>query len=262
MGRIRHKRKNNHVVIVTSDAVDAQVKQYRIKPWVLQLVIWILCIIIGAMIGYIIYEKDIWAASLSQVSKLHDELGVAQQEHQALDQQINDLKEELYAAEQAQLDEVKELNDTIGAKEEEIRFLSDSLAQKTLLASALQAELDSHFLPTDFPLTGSATMEEVTGDVPMCIFASTGGAMVVATAEGTVIAVNADAEYGQNVWVDHGNGYVTIYRNAGEIKVKQGETVTQGATLFLIEDGENKLGYQMMKDGVYINPMDMLAING
>ena len=55
MGRIRHKRKNNHVVIVTSDAVDAQVKQYRIKPWVLHLVIFLLCIIIGVMIGYIIY---------------------------------------------------------------------------------------------------------------------------------------------------------------------------------------------------------------
>ena len=262
MGRIRHKRKNNHVVIVTSDAVDAQVKQYRIKPWVLHLVILILCIIIGAMIGYIIYEQDIWAASLSQVSKLHDELDMAQQEHQALDQQINDLKEELHAAEQARLDEVKELNNTIGAKDEQIKILSDSLAQKTQSESDLQAQLESHFLPTDFPLTGSATMEEVEGDNPMCVFTTAGDSMVVATAEGTVIAVNADAEYEQNVWVDHGNGYVTIYRNAGEIKVKQGETVTQGTTLFIIEDSEDKLGYQMMKDGVYMNPMDMLAING
>ena len=33
--------------------------------------------------------------------------------------------------------------------------------------------------------------------------------MVVATAAGTVTAVNDDGDYGHNIWVDHGNGYVT-----------------------------------------------------
>ena len=55
---------------------------------------------------------------------------------------------------------------------------------------------------------------------------------------------------------------MTVYRNSGEIKVKQGEIVTAGTTLFLIDDNSGKLGYQMLKDGVYINPMDMLAISG
>lgn len=262
MGRIRHKRKNNHVVIVTSDAVDAQVKQYRIKPWVLQLVILILCIIIGAMIGYIIYEQDIWAANLSQAAQWQDELDMAEQERLALEQQIVDLRAGMESAEQDRLEEVKGLNDIIDAQGEQIKILSDSLAQKTQSESELQAQLESHFLPTDFPLTGSATMEEISEENPMCIFTASGDSMVVATAEGTVIAVNADAEFEQNVWIDHGNGYVTIYRNAGEIKVKQGESVTQGTTLFLIKDNEDKLGYQMMKDGVYMNPIEMLAING
>ena len=57
-------------------------------------------------------------------------------------------------------------------------------------------------------------------------------------------------------------GYTTIYRNQGSVKVKQGEAVTQGTTLFLITDDSSKLGYQMMKDGVYVNPMDMLDISG
>ena len=86
--------------------------------------------------------------------------------------------------------------------------------------------------------------------------------MVVATAGGTVTAVNDDSEYGHNIWVDHGNGYVTIYRNSGEVKVKQGEAVTQGTTLFLITGENSKLGYQMLKDGVYIDPMEMLNISG
>lgn len=262
MGRIRHKRKNNHVVIVTSEAVDAQVKQYRIKPWVLQLIILVLCIVIGALIGLFIYEKDIWAASITQAMKWQEELTLQAKELKSMDQQIEEAYATLEEERQAKADAEKEWQQTVSELEEKIRILSDSLAQKTASEEELREKLDSHFLPTDFPLSGSATMEEVTEGNPMCIFATAGDAMVVATAEGTVIAVNTDAEYEQNVWIDHGNGYVTIYRNAGKVKVKQGETVTQGTTLFLIEDKEDKLGYQMMKDGVYINPIDMLAING
>ena len=105
-------------------------------------------------------------------------------------------------------------------------------------------------------------MDEVTDADMLCTFTTVSGSMVVATADGTVTAVNDDPEYGHNVWVDHGNGYTTIYRNQGEVKVKQGETVTQGTTLFLISDDSSKLGYQMMKDGTYVNPMDMLNISG
>ena len=56
MERKRHKRKNNHVVIVTSDAANAGVRQFRIRPWILQTIILILCVIIGALIGYFVYE--------------------------------------------------------------------------------------------------------------------------------------------------------------------------------------------------------------
>ena len=117
-------------------------------------------------------------------------------------------------------------------------------------------------LPTEFPLTGSASMQEAAEGDPMCVFTASSGTMVVATANGTVTAVNDDGEYGHNVWIDHGNGYVTIYRNKGDAIVKQGDGVVQGTTLFLIGEDNTTLGYQMMKDGAYINPMDMLAISG
>ena len=46
MGRNRHKRKNSHVVIVTSDAADIRMKQFRIRPWMLQTIIIIVCIFV------------------------------------------------------------------------------------------------------------------------------------------------------------------------------------------------------------------------
>ena len=53
MGRNRHKRKNSHVVIVTSDAADAGMRQFRIRPWILQAIILALCIVIGVPPRYL-----------------------------------------------------------------------------------------------------------------------------------------------------------------------------------------------------------------
>lgn len=237
MKRVRHKRKSSHMLLVTSDAVDAGVKQYRIHPWFMYALLLILCVVLGALIGYFAYERDALWERETEAQEQQEAIALLEQEKAELETEIATLNEK-------------------------IQILSDTVNQKTQSELQLSEQLEKQTTPTEFPLTGSASMEEAAEGEPMCIFTAASGAMVVATAGGTVIAVNDDSEYGHNIWVDHGNGYVTIYRNQGEVKVKQGEEVTQGTTLFLISDENSKLGYQMMKDGVYINPMDMLVISG
>ena len=244
MAHNRHKRKNNHVVIVTSDSADIRMKQFRIRPWILQTIIIVLCVIIGALIGYFAYEKDIWAAAFQQTAVKDETISALEAEKTELEGQIASLNEE------------------IASLNEKIRILSETVNQKAQTESSLSEQLQKQTLPTEFPLTGAATYEVVTVGDPIFIFPASTGSLVVATASGTVTVVNEDPEYGNNIWVDHGNGYVTIYRNQGEVKVRQGESITQGATLFVITDESSKLGYQMMKDGEYVNPMDMLVISG
>ena len=239
MGRPRHKRKNSHVVIVTSDAVDARTRQIRIRSWVVETFVIFLCIAIGTTIGYIIFLQDLRVEHTEQVPNIQQEI-------------IETLEEENAALQSR----IAELTSTV-------QILSDTVTQKTESEGLLARQLEQQSIPTEFPLTaGSATFEEVPEGELMCVITASDGAMVVATASGTVSAVNDDGEYGHNVWVDHGNGYVTIYRNQGEVKVKQGETVRQGSTLFLINKENNKLGYQMMKDGAYIDPMEVLTVYG
>ena len=197
MKRRKHKRRLNHVLILTSDAADANVKQIRIRAWIVEVVVLLACILIGGVIGYFIYEGQLWE---NANRKSHEQVVALEQEKQSL--------------------------------------------------------------PTEFPLTGSASMEEVSEGDPMCIFHASVGTTVVAAASGTVIAVNDDEIYGHSVWVDHGNGYITIYRNKGDTTVNVGDSVVQGTTLFVIGEDNADLGYQMQKDGSYINPMDMLAISG
>ena len=244
MQRKKHKRKMNHVVIVTSDAADASVKQFRIRPWALQLIILLLCVVIGVLIGVLVYEEQIWQAMSRSNNEKQETILALEEEKQILN------------AEKEQLEtQITELND-------KIQILSNTVNEKVQNENELTAQLEQQSLPTDFPLNGSASMEEVTEGDPMCVFTASAGITVVATANGTVTTVNDDGEYGHNVWVDHGNGYVTIYRNQGDAMVKQGDSVVQGTTLFMIGEDNTKLGYQMLKDGTYINPMDMLAISG
>ncbi len=86
--------------------------------------------------------------------------------------------------------------------------------------------------------------------------------MVVAAATGVVTEVGEDADYGSRVVLDHGNGYVTIYRNKGNCLVKVGDTVAQGGALYYIGSDNTKLGYQIQQDGTYISPMQLIDISG
>ena len=237
MKHVRHKRKSRQLLLVTSDAVDAGLKQYRIHPWFLYLLILLLAAAIGVLIGFCSYEREAVAEQQAEVARQQELVAQLEQEKAGMTAEIATLSEE-------------------------VQILSDTVNQKVQAESQLSEQLERQALPTEFPLTGSASMEETTEGAPMCIFTAAEGSMVVATAGGTVIAVNDEGEYGHNIWIDHGNGYITIYRNQGDVKVKQGETVTQRTTLFLIGADNTKLGYQMMKDGAYINPMDMLVISG
>ena len=212
MKRRKHKRRLNHVLILTSDAADANVKQFRVRAWIVEVVVLLLCVLIGGVIGYFIYEGQLWE---NASRRSHEQVMALEEENKTLSEQNSKL--EAQVTEQA----------------EEIQILSDTVSQK------VQSESD-----------------------PMCIFHASVGTTVVAAASGTVIAINDDEIYGHSVWVDHGNGYVTIYRNKGDTTVNVGDSVVQGTTLFVIGEDNADLGYQMQKDGSYINPMDMLAISG
>ena len=66
MKRHKHKRKLNHVLILTSDAADANVRQFRVRAWIVEVVVLVLCVLIGGVIGYFIYEGQLWDAGRAE----------------------------------------------------------------------------------------------------------------------------------------------------------------------------------------------------
>ena len=237
MSKNRHKRKVSHILIYTTDAVDADMKQVRIHPWVLAGVTLIVCCVLGAVIGYAVYEGELWGRIREHDASQNAALIAAQDEKDALQEKIDE-------------------------QDAKIEMLSITIQDQTQQIADLQAQIAEQSVPTDYPLTGSASMTVITDGDPMVGFTATEGSTVVAAGKGVVTAVEEDEVYGSRVVIDHGNGYVSIYRNKGESQVKAGDEVASGTTLFMVTEDNRQLGYQIKENDVYIDPTTIIAIKG
>lgn len=237
MSKNKHKRKVSHILIYTTDAVDADMKQVRIHPWVLAGVTLIVCCVLGAVIGYAVYEGELWGRIREHDASQNAALIAAQDEKDALQEKIDE-------------------------QDAKIEMLSITIQDQTQQIADLQAQIAEQSVPTDYPLTGSASMTVITDGDPMVEFTATEGSTVVAAGKGVVTAVEEDEVYGSRVVIDHGNGYVSIYRNKGESQVKAGDEVASGTTLFMVTEDNRQLGYQIKENDVYIDPTTIIAIKG
>ena len=232
----KHKRKVSRIIIFTTDAVDARTRQLKIRPWATGVLTLITCVLLGALIGYVVYEEQIWEMDRQKDARTQETIEVLEQEKASLEEEIEELNIKL-------------------------EVLSTAVNEQSQTADALQEELMQQSIPTDYPLTGSAGIEVVSEGDPMVIFTASEG-MVISSAKGTVAAIEEDENYGNKVIVDHGNGYVSVYCNHGDAQVKVGDEISAGTTIFLIGDNNKRLVYQILLDDVYISPMEMLSTPG
>ena len=143
-----------------------------------------------------------------------------------------------------------------------VAVLSEAVSKKAEAEDVLSQETIENALPRGFPLSGSATMTEAEEGDPMLVFSASSGINVLTTGTGTVEVVDADEVYGTKIVIDHGNSYQSVYRNGGTPLVKQGESLGKGYILFSIGKENMELGYQIMLNEEYIDPMTMIDING
>ncbi len=251
----KQNAKGDHVVIVTSEADGASVKKFKVKRWVSTCAIIVVCILVGAILGYMYYEERIWAAANGKMDAYKDIIA-------GLETQLADAQADTEAAVAEQESIKKDYESRLTELNDKLTIMSDTVNAKVEEVNALTAQVDAYVTPALLPLTGAATIENSQEMDPACVFYAADGALVVATASGKVTELVEDAEYGYRLLIDHGNGYMTIYYNQGEPKIKAGDEVRQGATLFIVEAANSKLIYRVVKDEVYIDPMNIMQISG
>ena len=244
----KHKKRPEYTLMILSDTMEeGEAKKINLGTKKAQIIMALLAFLLLADICYCIYNPIL----MSAVRKVnHSQAG-----------QIKELMEEKENLEA----ENRELT-------EKVAVLSETINQKVKLEEEQEAESAKLSTPDGFPLTGAAVVQEQTQNAkegedaekeePIMVFKGSEGNMVVASGSGVVTAVETDAEYGNKVVIDHGNGYQSIYKNLGEVRVKVGDEVVRGATLFVIGTENTELGYQIIKDENYINPEELVEING
>lgn len=147
--------------------------------------------------------------------------------------------------------------------QEKVEILSDTINGK--VQQEREAALAQACIPTGYPLQGKASYSESETKLdgnPIAYFQASRGTSVVATANGTVSSVVSDGAAGYIVMVDHGNGYVSVYRNSAHPKVEEGDAVTNTTELFDIETGNEVLGYQIIQNECYIDPLSLMETYG
>lgn len=201
---------------------------------------------------------------------------------------IHRLQEDV-SAKQAQIEELTTTNQALVVENEELQASVQVLSSTVNLQAERQEEAAKLSIPTEFPVNGKVSMLEVTqaqidakqqeaanaeegqeveqlaSDKPIMIFTVTdinSGSSVIAAGSGTVTAVEEDPLYGKVVEIDHGNGYVSYYRNAGAAKVAVGDNVTRGTVLFVVGANNIMIGFQITLDGQYIDPAIVVDIAG
>lgn len=148
---------------------------------------------------------------------------------------------------------------------EKVAILSDTVNDKVQKEEEREAEIVKSYIPTGFPLKGTASYNEEDTTLegnPIALFQASQGTSVIATANGKVSSIAGSTESGYIVMIDHGNGYFSVYRNGSAPKVKEGDEVTSDTELFLIEKGHEELGYQIIENDSYIDPLELMEIYG
>lgn len=231
------KRKSKFALLIVTENDEGVMKKHQVSSAAVEIAATVLFLLIVAVICKFTYD----AITLKDARK------------QIVDQivTINNLTDENEA--------LSVENDTLSSK---ITVLSETVSKKAATEDAISQETVENALPKGFPLSGSATMKQAEEGDPMLIFTASQGTNVITTGTGTVLSVDADTEYGIKIVIDHGNGYCSVYRNNGAELVKSGEQLGKGYILFTISEDNQQLGYQIMKDDQYIDPMTLIDING
>lgn len=98
---------------------------------------------------------------------------------------------------------------------------------------------------------------------PALIVAATEGDIITAAAEGIVTDIYKDAQTGNTIVFDLGDGYALTYGQLEDITLSVGDRVSAGdmvgkvakPTIYYTEEGTN-VYFKLTKDGVPLNPLD------
>ena len=248
MSSKRHKRKVGYTIMIVSDSAHTNQKKFHIKTGILSIVAFVLLV---AAVCYAEYTTILMHGATERSEAYAGQITELQTENEQLKTEKEDLEKQ-----------VANLNQALSQRE----------VQEKTQDEADQESVEEENMPRGFPVSGAAQIKEASGedDTGMqpkqewkeVVFIAAAQTNAVATGTGTVVGVAQAGEEPAGISIDHGNGYISNYRNMGTPKVESGASVEQGTVLFEIEENNMEIGYSITKDGEFLEPMEIIEIKG
>jgi len=248
MASKRHKRKVGYTIMIVSDSVEKNQKKFHINTGLLSIVAFVLLL---AVICYAEYTTILMHGATERSEVYAGQIAELQKDNKQLLKEKEELEKQ-----------VANLNQTLAQKETQV------LKQE----ETIQAAAEEENMPRGFPVSGAAQIKEAGGEDVAglqakeewkeAVFVAAPQTNVIATGAGTVVGVVPAGEEPAGISIDHGNGYVSNYRNMGTPQVTVGSTVEKGDVLFGIEENNVEIGYSISKDDAFLEPMEIIEIKG
>jgi len=161
-------------------------------------------------------------------------------------------------------DEVKDLEKQNFELSTKLSLLSQTVATQAAFQEAMEEEQMEMSMPSAFPLGsfGASTMQVEEDDQLTLIFTASEGNTIIAVGAGIVESIEPDERYGNRLVIDHGNGYKSVYLNRGRPFVRAGEELGRKYILFVVAGDNKELGFQVLKEDIQIDPMEVMVIAG
>lgn len=232
----RRSRKGYSIIFV-SDGTE-RVRTIRTTSDRIILVTILCGALLAAFIGYVIYgvfERDEYE---DRIESLNSEIATLSEDKILLSAEIEDLEQEVRAA-----------NDRILSRENQAKAKNEA---KALL-----------FMPSALPLDSQALPSAYDKEKKWITMDAAPGVHVVAAGNGTVSYAGESLESGGYlVSIDHGNGYQSDYYCRSKPVIKEKAEISRGTVLFSIGDEGDKLFYRVKYEGDFIDPYTVLNISG
>lgn len=123
----------------------------------------------------------------------------------------------------------------------------------------LQSESAMFSAPIKGTITRNFDAPESSYDI--AIVSLDGSDSVMAVENGTVLAVEEQADSTLSIIIQHAEGYISVYKNLGETLVRKGQTLQSGAVLGRIATAEGEgieargvLTFELWRNGTAIDP--------
>lgn len=248
MASKRHRRKVGYTIMIVSDSVEKNQKKFHINTGILSIVAFVVMV---AVICYAEYNIILTHGAMERSEIYAGQIAKLQRENETLLSEKEELEKQ-----------IANLNQNLSQKEVQVQKQEETL----------QAAAEEENMPKGFPVDGAAQIKEADGedtdgmqakeDWKEVVFTAAPGMNVIASGAGTVVGVVPAGDEPAGISIDHGNGYVSNYRNMGTPQVAEGSTVEQGTVLFNIEENNVEIGYSISKDNGFQEPMDIIEIKG